>query len=166
MISFIDTFATRVGPFSLAVNDDGAVVATAFGDADRLRTRAELGHVVVDGTRTRSARESVQSYFAGELTAFDLPIAPRGTPFQLAVWKALSRIPYGETRSYGGLAVQLGRPGAARAIGRANGANPICLIVPCHRVLGADGSLTGFAFGETLKRALLEHERAGFMSLM
>ena len=89
-----------------------------------------------------------------------MKLAPCGTPFQQSVWTALQRIPFGETRSYGQLATELGNPGAARAVGRANATNPIALIVPCHRVIGSDGSLTGFAFGEDIKRRLLAHEGA------
>ena len=85
-----------------------------------------------------------------------MPLAPAGTAFQQRVWKALLRIPFGRTRSYGEIAREL--RSSARAVGRANSTNPVCLIVPCHRVIGADGSLTGFAFGEDLKRRLLEHE--------
>lgn len=103
--------------------------------------------------------EQLSAYFAGELTEFDLPLAPRGTTFQLRVWNALLEIPYGQTASYGELATAIGRPGASRAVGAANGRNPIAVIVPCHRVIGADGSLTGYAGGVERKRALLELER-------
>ena len=95
-----------------------------------------------------------------------MQLAPAGTPFQHSVWTLLRRIPFGETRTYGELASEIGHPGAARAVGRANGANPICVIVPCHRVIGADGGLTGFAFGADLKRRLLALERVrGFSAL-
>jgi len=102
-------------------------------------------------------------YFRGELTAFDLPLAPAGTPFQLAVWKALRDIPYGSTESYSGIAEAVGRPRAVRAVGQANHRNPIPIIIPCHRVVGRDGSLTGYAGGLALKRLLLsvETSRAG-----
>lgn len=98
-------------------------------------------------------------YFDGELTTFDVPLAAVGTPFQRSVWAALRRIPYAETRSYGQLAQAIGRPEAARAVGAANGANPLGIIVPCHRVVGADGSLTGYGGGLERKRFLLEFER-------
>lgn len=98
-------------------------------------------------------------YFAGARREFDLPLAPRGTAFQQRVWEELRRIPYGETISYAELARRVGRPGASRAVGRANATNPIAVIVPCHRVIGSDGALTGYAGGEPLKRALLELER-------
>jgi methylated-DNA-[protein]-cysteine S-methyltransferase len=103
--------------------------------------------------------EQLAAYFDGELTTFDLPLAAVGTPFQRSVWAALRRIPYGETRSYGQLAQALGRPDAARAVGAANGANPLGIIVPCHRVVGADGSLTGYGGGLERKQFLLDLER-------
>jgi methylated-DNA-[protein]-cysteine S-methyltransferase len=98
-------------------------------------------------------------YFAGQRYTFDLTLAPRGTPFQRTVWSALTRIPYGETVSYGELARGIGKPHASRAVGLANGANPLPIIVPCHRVIGADGSLTGFGGGLDIKRKLLALER-------
>ncbi|MGW2228569.1 methylated-DNA--[protein]-cysteine S-methyltransferase [Streptomyces formicae] len=98
------------------------------------------------------------AYFAGELTEFDLPLCLDGTPFQRTVWRELQRIPYGETRSYGQLADALGKPNASRAVGLANGKNPIGVIVPCHRVVGADGSLTGYGGGLDRKRQLLAFE--------
>jgi methylated-DNA-[protein]-cysteine S-methyltransferase len=98
------------------------------------------------------------AYFAGERTEFDLPLAPTGSGFQLAVWAALRRIPYGETASYGEIAAEIGRPDAVRAVGSTNGRNPIPVIVPCHRVIGADGSLVGFGGGLPRKRLLLELE--------
>lgn len=107
-----------------------------------------------------TARTQLTAYFAGELRAFDLTLMPEGTPFQLSVWQALTSIPYGETISYGELALRLGRPSASRAVGAANGANPIPIIVPCHRVIGANGSLTGFGGGIETKRHLLALEAA------
>jgi methylated-DNA-[protein]-cysteine S-methyltransferase len=156
------TFTTPCGPFSVAMNNDGAVVATAFGDLDRLHQRLDPAWRLTNDRPALAAsfQKEVSAYFAGKLRGFSTPLAPRGTPFQYRVWAALSAIPFGETRSYGQLAAALGNPGAARAIGRANATNPICLIVPCHRVIGADGSLTGFAFGEEIKRRLLAHEGA------
>lgn len=103
-------------------------------------------------------RDQVEQYCAGERTEFDIERAARGTPFQNAVWNALMEIPYGETRSYGDIARAIGRPSAARGVGAANGANPIALIVPCHRVIGANGQLTGYGGGLPLKQALLAHE--------
>ena len=106
-----------------------------------------------------AAARSLLAYFAGELDAIDaLPTAAGGTPFQRAVWSALRRIPAGRTMSYGALAAKIGRPKAVRAVGHANGANPIAIVVPCHRVIGADASLTGYGGGIERKRWLLAHE--------
>lgn len=99
-------------------------------------------------------------YFAGTRRVFDLPLSPHGTAFQRAVWQALAQIPFGETASYAQLAARLGRPTATRAVGAANGRNPLPIVVPCHRVIGADGTLTGFAGGLDTKRFLLAHEGA------
>ena len=99
-------------------------------------------------------------YFAGERTRFELPIDPQGTPFQHRVWDALQEIPYGETITYAELAARVGRAGAARAAGLANGSNPLSIVIPCHRVVGHAGGLTGYAGGLDVKRRLLEHERA------
>ena len=112
-----------------------------------------------DDTAFTHAREQLDAYFAGELERFDIPLSPRGTEFQRRVWDALREIPYGETTSYGALAAQIGRPGAARAVGLANGRNPISIVVPCHRVIGAAGALTGYGGGLERKRWLLAHER-------
>jgi len=109
----------------------------------------------------REVIAQLEAYFAGERRGFDLPLAPEGTPFQREVWSALLAIPYGETVSYGELARRLGRPNASRAVGAANGRNPIPIIIPCHRVIGADGSLTGFGGGLAIKRRLLELEAGG-----
>jgi methylated-DNA-[protein]-cysteine S-methyltransferase len=106
------------------------------------------------------AVEQLRAYFAGELTAFDLPLAMHGTEFQRRVWAGLLEIPYGETMSYGELAAHVGSPGASRAVGLANGRNPVAIVVPCHRVIGADGSLTGYGGGLERKTWLLEHEAA------
>ena len=152
---YFDTFTTPVGDFSLAVNDEGTMMATAFGSDTALWDPARP---VRDAVKTAAARSQVIAYFAGDRSSFDLSLAPVGTPFQLRVWSALQRIPFGKTCSYCDLAKTL--KSGARAIGRATATNPICLIVPCHRVIGADGSLTGFAFGESVKRQLLQHEGA------
>jgi methylated-DNA-[protein]-cysteine S-methyltransferase len=111
-----------------------------------------------DDVAFASTREQLSEYFAGERSEFDLPLAPEGTAFQRKVWNALCTIPYGETLSYGGLARRIGQPTAARAVGLANGSNPLPIVVPCHRVIGADGSLTGFGGGIERKRWLLAHE--------
>lgn len=102
--------------------------------------------------------EQLQRYFARQLRAFEVTLNPRGTPFQRRVWEALRAIPYGETRSYAEIARMIGKPDAVRAVGSANGANPIPIIVPCHRVVGSDGSLTGFGGGLRAKRFLLDLE--------
>lgn len=106
----------------------------------------------------RAAAAQLGAYFAGELRVFDLPLRPHGTAFQQRVWALLCTIPFGETRSYGQLAAALGAPGSSRAVGAANGANPLPIIVPCHRVIGAGGALTGFGGGLEVKRFLLELE--------
>ncbi len=106
-------------------------------------------------------RRQLNEYFAGRRTRFDLPLALGGTPFELSVWTALQGIPYGATASYGDIAHSLGRPGAGRAVGGANGRNPISIVVPCHRVIGADGGLTGYGWGVDRKAWLLDHERRG-----
>lgn len=106
-----------------------------------------------------AARDQLGEYFAGERTRFDVPLAPPGTPFQERAWEALRGIPYGRTVSYGQIARGIGHPSASRAVGMANGRNPISIIVPCHRVIGSDGRLTGYAGGVERKRFLLELER-------
>jgi methylated-DNA-[protein]-cysteine S-methyltransferase len=112
-----------------------------------------------DDSAFTHAREQLDAYFAGALERFDIALAPRGTEFQRRVWDALLEIPYGATTSYGALAAKIGRPDAARAVGLANGRNPISIIVPCHRVIGAAGALTGYGGGLERKRWLLAHER-------
>jgi methylated-DNA-[protein]-cysteine S-methyltransferase len=107
----------------------------------------------------RRAADQLGEYFEGRRTDFDLPLAASGTPFQQRVWDLLRQIPYGRTRSYGQLAAELGQPGASRAVGLANGRNPLSIVVPCHRVVGADGSLTGYGGGAERKRHLLDLER-------
>ncbi len=107
----------------------------------------------------REATQQLSAYFAGRLRTFDLPLRPEGTPFQRSVWDALLRIPYGETTSYGALAQAMGKPEASRAVGLANGSNPIPIVIPCHRVIGASGKLTGYGGGLDLKRRLLDLER-------
>jgi len=115
---------------------------------------------VADPAPFRSVIAQLADYFARRRRAFDLPLGPQGTEFQQSVWQALTRIPYGETLSYGELARRIGNPRASRAVGLANGANPLPIVVPCHRVIGANGSLTGFGGGLDIKRKLLALERA------
>lgn len=166
MKHYYDTFLTPAGDFSIAVDDSGAVVATAFGGVNELRNRFDAGELVHDRARVSEAHEQVREYFAGKRETFTLKLAPSGTRFQQSVWAALQRIPSGQTRSYGQLAAELGNPNASRAVGRANATNPIALIIPCHRVIGRDGTMTGFAFGEDIKRQLLTHESASTPTLV
>lgn len=153
------TLSTPIGEL-LLVSDGAALVALHFDDERRGSPTPEGG----DDPVIRAASAQLAEYFAGERTTFDVPLAPGGTAFERRVWDALRAIPYGATTSYGAIAEQLGEAGAARAVGRANGRNPIPVIVPCHRVIGADGSLTGFGGGLACKRALLDLER-GALSL-
>ena len=111
-----------------------------------------------DDPLLKEASAQLAAYFDGELGCFDLPCAPAGTPFQRDVWRALDAIPYGQTRSYGAIATDIGRPTAVRAVGAANGRNPLSIITPCHRVVGRNGDLTGFAGGLHAKQWLLAHE--------
>jgi methylated-DNA-[protein]-cysteine S-methyltransferase len=113
-----------------------------------------------DDTGFADVVEQLNAYFAGELTEFTVPLAPKGTEFQRQVWAALREVPFGETVTYGELAQRIGRPTASRAVGHANGHNPISIIVPCHRVVGSAGDLTGYGGGLPRKRFLLDHERA------
>jgi methylated-DNA-[protein]-cysteine S-methyltransferase len=130
-------------------------VWTGFSRSGRLKPAPTLAPVL----------RQLAEYFAGDRKQFDVPLAPRGTPFQLEVWRMLQRIPYGETRSYADIARSIGRPAATRAVGAANGANPIPIIIPCHRVIGTNGALTGFGGGIAVKRRLLDLE-AGLRSLI
>jgi methylated-DNA-[protein]-cysteine S-methyltransferase len=144
-----------VGPLTL-VERDGALARLAFG---------RLGQSSAPSPFLDGVAAQLREYFAGERQAFDVALAPSGTEFQLACWRALAEIPYGETRSYGEQARHIGRPDRARAVGAANGANPIAIILPCHRVIGADGSLVGFGGGLETKRRLLDLE-AGILTLI
>jgi len=147
-----------IGPLTLVAADGR--LAGLYMDAQRHRPTDEV--VGPPGDREAepfaSAADQLAAYFAGQLTEFDLPLAPAGTRFQRTVWAALQQIPYGETWSYGQLACKIGNPAAVRAVGLANGRNPIALVVPCHRVIGADGSLTGYGGGLERKRYLLDLE--------
>ncbi len=136
----------------LVAGDGAAIVETCFAGA---KPKPDWTR---DDDAFRDASGQLTAYFAGELQAFDLPLAPRGTDFQQSVWSALLRIPYGETTTYSTIAERIGRPAAVRAVGAANGANPIPIVIPCHRVIGASGSLTGFGGGLDVKRQLLALE--------
>ena len=133
------------------------------GDGERL-TGLYMDRPPDGGSRDDAAfapvREQLEAYFSGELTRFDIPLAARGTEFQRRVWDALREIPYGETTSYGALAESIGCPDACRAVGLANGRNPISIVVPCHRVIGSYGALTGYGGGIERKRWLLDFESA------
>ncbi|HKI04387.1 MAG TPA: methylated-DNA--[protein]-cysteine S-methyltransferase [Thermoanaerobaculia bacterium] len=163
MTLYTTTVESPCGPLLCVVDEAGAVIRIEFARGrdsqkvtDRLRDRGI--EVIEDAVRTAEVRRQLEEYFAGERQEFDLELIPEGTPFERTVWEELRKIPFGETRSYGEIAHALGRPGAARAVGRANGANPIPIVVPCHRVIGADGSLTGFGGGLDAKSRLLELE--------
>lgn len=147
---------TPIGTLRIAA-EGGAIVALAF---DRRRGPPPGPAAPADVRVLREAAKQLRAWFAGERDDFDLPLAPRGTAFQAAVWAALRAIPAGETRTYGALAAALGRPAAARAVGAACGRNPLAILVPCHRAVGAGGRLTGFAWGLDRKRWLLEREGA------
>ncbi|HRJ65039.1 methylated-DNA--[protein]-cysteine S-methyltransferase [Brevundimonas sp. UBA2416] len=160
----LDRIATPVGEVLLVTDAEGAVRALDFADYEdrmtRLLTRHAPGAVVVEGRGPEVVRRAVEAWFGGDLTALDgLTVRTGGTDFQRTVWKALRAIPTGETRTYGQLAAAIGSPKAVRAAGLANGQNPIAVIVPCHRVIGANGTLTGYAGGLERKRWLLDHER-------
>jgi len=142
---------TPVGRLTLAASEGG--LTAILWPGEQATGRACAAHPLLD-----EARRQLDAYFAGTRRQFDLPLAPRGTPFQQQVWNALAAIPFAETRSYAAIARAIGRPAAIRAVGAANGRNPISIVVPCHRVVGTDGSLTGFAGGLAAKRFLLVHE--------
>ena len=144
-----------IGPLTIVADGESITGITMHPQS------AELGGAATADPANavlRAARAQLAAYFAGELRSFSLPLAPRGTPFQESVWALLARIPFGETRSYGDLATALGRPGAARAVGAANRTNRIAIVLPCHRVIGQNGTLTGYAGGLTRKSFLLDHE--------
>ena len=109
------------------------------------------------------AKQQLHEYFEGQRRCFTLPVAPGGTPFQQRVWQELQKIPWGTTTTYGEIAKRIGKPAAVRAVGSANGRNPLAIVIPCHRVIGSDGSLTGYAGGIATKRRLLQHEGALLM---
>lgn len=149
------TIETRFATFAAWIDGGGRLVRFYLSADGAAEVDPEALH---DPAAIADVRRQVEEYCAGERTGFDIECAASGTPFQHAVWDALRTIPYGETRSYADIARAIGRPTAARGVGAANGANPIGLIVPCHRVIGANGTLTGYGGGLPLKRALLEHE--------
>ena len=163
MVYYVDESATPLGPIALA-SDGRALRALEFADAahlERALRRRFPGASVERADDPQDFTASVRAYFAGDVRALQgLPADGDGTPFQRRVWSELRRIEPGETCSYGALAARLGLPRASRAVGLANGRNPVALVVPCHRVIGSDGRLTGYAAGVERKRWLLAHEGA------
>ncbi|MEM7641433.1 MAG: methylated-DNA--[protein]-cysteine S-methyltransferase [Pseudomonadota bacterium] len=146
---------TPIGALLLAADDLG-LARVSFPTGDRtVRPGADWAE---DAAPLTEALAQLRAYFAGELTAFDLALSPGGTTFQRSVWLTLPDIGFGETASYSDIARRIGRPRATRAVGAANGANPLPIVLPCHRIVGADGSLTGFGGGLPIKRFLLAHE--------
>ncbi len=149
-MTFSTLHPSPVGDILLRAGEDGRLTELYLRHDE---TEAPAGDGPFD-----AVREQLDAYFAGELEEFHLPLAAHGTPFQLRVWNELTRIPFGETISYSELARRLGDPKLVRAVGLANGRNPISIVIPCHRVIGADGSLVGYGGGLERKRWLLEHE--------
>jgi methylated-DNA-[protein]-cysteine S-methyltransferase len=161
-----DQFKTPIGEMVIAVDHDGNLRAVDWADHGERMLNLLRRHYGKNGFTLEAAHkpidltETMKSYFAGELSSIDaVPTQTAGTPFQREVWRALREIPCGLTISYGELAKRIGRPKAVRAVGLANGANPIGVVVPCHRVIGSGGSLTGYGGGIERKRWLLDHER-------
>ena len=151
---------SSIGRLTLAGEADGARLTGLRliwlpGGSGTFRPGAEW---VRDARPFTETMRQLREYFAGRLTAFDLPLAPEGTPFQTEVWRAVSEIPYGETRSYGDIARRINKKEAVRAVGAANGQNPLPIVIPCHRVIGSDGRLTGYGGGLPLKKRLLALE--------
>jgi methylated-DNA-[protein]-cysteine S-methyltransferase len=153
--TYFTTLPSPVGRLTLV--GAGDTLVGLYFDDDPHAASARAG-AIRDERRLRAATTELEEYFAGTRTTFDLPLAPVGSAFQKKVWDALRRIPFGETASYGQIARAIGKPAASRAIGAANHRNPIAIIVPCHRVIGADGSMTGYGGGLRRKRLLLELE--------
>ena len=156
-----------LGPLTVVTEDAGVCgLYVEQGLRKALERRTAEGAPLGDPCRPEDDRvlssvsEQLTAYFDRELTDFDVPVAAVGTPFQQRVWSALRDIPYGRTRSYGDLAATLGNPAASRAVGAANGRNPVSIVVPCHRVVGSNGRLTGYSGGLTTKEQLLAHERS------
>ncbi len=148
----IYTYVETVIGAILVASDAKAIVETHFAGAGPKPDWIRDDHAL------REAADQLRAYFAGELQTFALPLAPQGTEFQQSVWRALQQIPYGETTTYSTIANRIGRPAAIRAVGAANGANPIPIVIPCHRVIGSNGSMTGFGGGIDVKRKLLALE--------
>lgn len=163
-----DTLQTPIGELLIAVSSKGLVrILFPKGDgrppAERLRDWLRGNDVELTHSPEDCIKVNVQlrEYFEGRRKSFSLPLDLRGTPFQVAVWDAVALVPYGITKSYGEIACLIGKPKAVRAVGAANGANPIPIVIPCHRIVGSDGSLTGFGGGLDVKKRLLEFEGLG-----
>ena len=156
--TFFTVMGSPLGEILLVGNDQG-LTQVSFRDGNSPLLPALDWRL--DDTFWATAVSQLTAYFAGELQTFDLPLAPKGTPFQQEVWAYLQTIPYGRTITYGAIAQELGNPKSTRAVGAANGRNPISIIIPCHRVIGSDGKLTGYAGGLKVKEALLRLERNG-----
>lgn len=150
-----DYLDSAIGPLLLLADSDGLSRLALPRQGQAVPVPTDARH---DASYLQPYREQLQAYFAGRLRQFTLPLNALGTQFQRAVWQALNEIPYARTICYTELAARIGRPHAARAVGAANGANPIPIVVPCHRVIGRDGSLTGYAGGLDIKRRLLDLE--------
>jgi len=148
---------TRLGKILLAGDDNGLRLISFQTEKNPPGPQPDW---VEEPVALADAVRQLTSYLAGDIEKFDLDLAPQGTPFQMEVWRELERIPYGTTISYGELAERIGKPNAVRAVGTANGANPLPIVIPCHRVIGADGSLTGYGGGIEIKEALLSLEGA------
>ena len=166
LVLLIDRIRTPIGELGIVADEDGALRAVEWTDHDDRMHHSLRLHYGADGYSLKAARNpaglgrALRAYFDCELRAIDaLKVATGGTDFQKSVWKALRSIPCGETISYAMLAERVGRPKAVRAVGHANGDNPISVVVPCHRVIGTNGSLTGYGGGIERKRWLLAHER-------
>ena len=156
---YYDTYESPHGGMLLVANDDG--LAGVYFDRQKHHPRFQTDWKKAPRHKLLAqAKRELAEYFAGKRRRFGVPLAPEGTPFQCAVWRAISTVGFGTTISYGELARRAGSPGSARAAGAATGRNPIGIIVPCHRIMGSDGSLTGYAGGLQRKRALLELEGA------
>jgi O-6-methylguanine DNA methyltransferase len=164
MILQLDRRAFPLATLLIVTDEDGALRALDFQDCEPRMHRLLARHYgevrLSEGQAPTTVTQALDAYFAGDLAAIDwLPTIAGGTDFQRAVWSALRRIPAGTTLSYGALAARVGKPNASRAVGLANGSNPVAIVVPCHRVIGANGALTGYAGGMARKAWLLEHER-------
>lgn len=157
-IRYAGTFTTPLGEMVALVDPSGALTHLSFVAANEMPLSTMEPERIWDAERIAPVRQQLDEYFSGRRKRFELALAPPGTAFQQAVWRLLLEIPYGKTVSYGELASAMGRPAAARAVGAANGANPIAIVIPCHRLLGSNGSLTGYAGGLQLKQALLSLE--------